>query len=95
MGELWRVDKALEGSEELRWVRQRLGTYDWSKVEWITVRRGQSQVYAFRGVCKSPRKGHRYRINCNVSRHTRYPITQFMRTPSQKHPDPRASPDHR
>jgi hypothetical protein len=49
MGELWRVDKALEGSEGLRWVRQRLGTYDWSKVEWITVRRGRSQVYAFRG----------------------------------------------
>jgi hypothetical protein len=50
MDELWRVDKVLEGSEGLRRVRQRLGTYDWSKVEWITVRRGRSQVYAFRGV---------------------------------------------
>ena len=35
MGQLWRVDKALEDSEGLRWVRERLGAYDWSKVDWI------------------------------------------------------------
>jgi hypothetical protein len=23
----------------LRWIRERLGTYGWSKVDWITVRR--------------------------------------------------------
>ncbi len=79
MGKLWRVDKALEDSEGLRWVRERLGAYDWSKLDWVTVRRGRSEAYAFRGVCKSPRKGRGYRINCNVSKHTPYPIAQFMR----------------
>jgi hypothetical protein len=79
MSKLWRVDKALEYSEGLRWVRGQLEAYDWSKVDWITVRRGRSERYAFRGVCKSPWKGHGYRINCNVSLQTRYPITQFMR----------------
>jgi hypothetical protein len=79
MGKLWRVDKTIEDSEGLRWVREQLGAYDWSKVDWITVRRGHSETYAFRGVCKSPAKGHGYRINCNVSKHTPYPITQFMR----------------
>ncbi len=52
MGTLWRVDKALEDSEGLRWAREQLGAYDWSKVDWITVRRGRSERYAFRGVCK-------------------------------------------
>ena len=80
MCKLWRVDRALEDSEGLRWVREQLETYDWSKVDWVTVRRGRSKVWAFRGVCKSPRRGHGgYRINCNVSKHARYPITQFMR----------------
>lgn len=79
MGELWRVDKALEDSEGLVWVRGRLGAYDWSKVDWITVRRGRSERYAFRGVCRSPREGHGYRINCNVSRHAPYPIAYHTR----------------
>ena len=79
MGNLWRVDKALEGSEGLRWVREQLRAYDWSKVDWITVRRGRSERYAFRGVCRSPSKGRSYRINCNVSKHTPYPIIHFMR----------------
>lgn len=82
VGKLWRVDKALEDTEGLGWVRVRLGAYDWSKVDWITVRRGRSEKYAFRGVCKSPSKGHgRYRINCNVSRHTLYPVTYYIRVP--------------
>ena len=81
MGKLWRVDKALENSEGLRWARERLEAYDWSKVDWITVRRGQSERYAFRGVCKFPSKRHRCRINCNVSQHAPYPITQLMRVP--------------
>jgi len=79
MGKLWRVDKALEDSEGLRWVRERLGAYDWSKVDWITVRRGRSERYAFRGVYKFSSKGRGYRINCNVSSHMPYPIIQFMR----------------
>ena len=79
MGELWRVDKVLEDSEGLKWVREQLGAYDWSKVDWITVRRGRSERYAFRGVCKSSSKGRGYRIDCNVSRHTPYPISHFMR----------------
>jgi hypothetical protein len=79
VGKLWRVDKVLEDSEGLRWVRERLGAYDWSRVDWITIRRGRSERYAFRGVCKSPSTGRGYRINCNVSRHTPYPITHFMR----------------
>ncbi len=79
MGNLWLVDEALEDSEGLRWVSEHLGAYDWSKVDWITIRRGRSERYAFRGVCKLPWKGCGYRINCNVSRHTPYPIYHFMR----------------
>ncbi len=72
----------------LRWVRERLGAYNWSKVDWITVRRGQSEVYAFRGVCKAPWKGRGHRINCNVSKHASYPVTQFMRiSPLYRNPD--------
>jgi hypothetical protein len=88
MSKLWRVDKALEDSEGLRWVHERLGVYDWSKVDWITVRRGRSERYAFRGLCRSPREGRGYRINCNVSRHTSYPITQCMRvSPLYRNPN--------
>ncbi|HVE99833.1 MAG TPA: hypothetical protein VNA27_00635 [Rubrobacteraceae bacterium] len=88
MGKLWRVDKALEGAEGLRWVRERLGAYDWAKVDWITVRRGRSERYAFRGVCKSPREGRGYRINCNVSRHAPYPIAYHTRvSPLYRSPD--------
>ena len=79
MGRFWRVDRALEDSEGLRWVRERLGAYDWCKADWISVRRGRSEKYAFRGVCEAPRNGSGYRINCNVSKHAVYPIYQFMR----------------
>ena len=73
----------------MRWVGKRLGAYDWSKVDWITVCRGRSERYAFRGVCKSPSKKYgRYRINCNVSRHARYPIVYYMRvSPLYRNPD--------
>src|SRR3954462_6913210 len=88
MSKLWRVDKFLEDSEGLRWVRELLENYDWPKVDWITVRRGQSKAYVFRGVCQSPWKGRGYRINCNVSKHARYPITQFLRvSPLSRNPD--------
>jgi hypothetical protein len=79
MGKLWRVEKALEDSEGLRWVREQLEAHDWSKVDWITVRRGRSKRYAFRGVCRPPSKVHGYRINCNVSKHAPYPIAYYMR----------------
>jgi hypothetical protein len=81
MGSFWRVDKTLEDSEGLRWIRERVGAYDWSKADWISVRRGRSERYAFRGVCKMPRDGSGYRINCTVSRHAAYPICQYMRVP--------------
>jgi hypothetical protein len=72
----------------LGWVRERLGAYDWSKVDWITVRRGRSERYAFRGVCRPPWKGRGYRINCNVSRHAPYPIAYYMRvSPLYRNPD--------
>lgn len=88
IGKLWRVDNTLENAEGLRWVRERLGDYDWSKVDWITVRRGQSERYAFRGVCKWPRKGRGYRINCNVCRHALYPTAYYMRvSPLYRNPD--------
>jgi hypothetical protein len=73
------VDKALGVSEGLWWIRERLGAYDWSKADWVSVRRGRSEKYAFRGVCKMPRNGNGYRINCNVSRHAAYPIYHCMR----------------
>jgi hypothetical protein len=88
MSGFWRVDKALEGSEGLAWIRQRLGAYDWSKADWVSVRRGRSEKYAFRGVCKMPRDGSGYRINCNVSEHATYPIYQNMRvSPLYGNPD--------
>ena len=88
MSKLWRVDRALEDSKGLSWVRGRLGAYDWSKVDWITVRRGRSERYAFRGVCKSPSKGRGYRINCSVSRYARYPIIYHLRvSPLYRNPD--------
>jgi hypothetical protein len=88
MDKLWRIDTALKNSEGLRWVRGHLELYDWSKVDWVTVRRGWSERYAFRGVCKSPWKGCGYRINCNVSRHTAYPVTYYMRvSPLYRSPD--------
>jgi hypothetical protein len=79
MSRFWRVDRALEDSEGLGWIRERLGAYDWSKADWISVRRGRSEKYAFRGLCKAPRNGSGYRINCNVSKHVSYPIWQLMR----------------
>ena len=92
------VDKALEDSEGLRWIRERLGTYDWSKADWISVRRGRSERYAFRGACKMPRDGSGYRINCNVSEYAAYPIYQNMRvSPLYRNPDgtwPKAPEGH-
>jgi hypothetical protein len=84
----WRVDKALGDSDGLGWIRERLGAYDWSKADWISVRRGRSEKYAFRGVCKMPRGGSGFRINCNVSEHAAYPIYQNMRvSPLYRNPD--------
>jgi hypothetical protein len=98
MGGFWRVDKVLKGSEGLRWILERLGTYDWSKADWISVRRGRSEKYVFRGVCKMPRSGSGYRIDCNVSRHAAYPIYQYMRVcPLYRNPDgtwPKAPEGH-
>jgi hypothetical protein len=88
VSKFWRVDKAIVDSEGLGWIRERLGAYDWSKVDWLSVRRGRSEKYAFRGVCKAPRNGCGYRINCNVSKHATYPIYQFMRvSPLYRNPD--------
>src|SRR5829696_4924993 len=88
MNRFWRVEKALEDSYGLRWIRERLGAYDWSRVDWVSVRRGRSEKYAFRGVCKMPRDGSGFRINCNVSRHAAYPIYQSMRvSPLYRNPD--------
>ncbi len=68
---------------------ERLREYNWSKLDWITVHRGRSERYAFRGVSKSPSKGHgTYRINCNVSRHAPHPIAYHMRvSPLYCNPD--------
>jgi hypothetical protein len=88
MVRFWWVDTALEDSEGLGWVCERLEAYDWSKADWISVRRGRSERYAFRGVCKAPRNGSGYRINCNVSRHACYPLCQLMRlSPLYRNPD--------
>ena len=39
-------------------------------------------------MCKFPSKRQGYRINCNVSKHAPYPITQFMRvSPLYSKPD--------
>jgi hypothetical protein len=82
------VDKALEDSGGLRWIRERLEAYDWSKADWVSVRSGRSEKYAFRGVCKMRRNGSGYRINCNMSKHAAYPIYQLMRvSPLYRNPD--------
>ena len=93
------MDKVLEDSDGLRWIRERSAAYDWSKADWISVRRGRSVKYAFRGVCKMPRNGSGYRINCNVSRHAAYPINQYIRvSPLYRNPDgtwPKVSEGHK
>jgi hypothetical protein len=98
MGSFWRMERAIEESEGLAWIRERLAAYDWSKVDWVSVRRGRSEKYAFRGVCKMPRNGSGYRINCNVSGHAAYPIHQRMRvSPLYRNPDgtwPKAPEGH-
>ena len=92
------MDKALEDSEGLRWIRKRLGAYDWSKADWVSVRRGRSKKFAFRGVCKMPRNEGGYRINCNVSKYAAYPIYQYIRvSPLYRNPDgtwPKAPEGH-
>jgi hypothetical protein len=99
MSSFWRMDRAIEESEGLRWMRERLGAYDWSKADWISVRRGRSEKYAFRGVCKMPSNGSGFRINCNVSRHAAYPICQSIRvSPLYRNPDgtwPKAPEGHK
>jgi hypothetical protein len=98
MDRFWRVDEALEDADGLGWVREQLGAFDWSKADWISVRRGRSEKCAFRGVCKAPRNGSGYRINCNVSKHASYPIHQLMRlSPLYRNPDgtwPEVPEDH-
>ena len=98
MSSFWRVDKTLEDSEGLRWIRERVGAYDWSKADWVSVYRGRSERYAFRGVCKMPRNGCGFRINCNVSRQAANPIYQPMRVPPlYRNPDgtwPKAPEGH-
>ena len=82
------MDKSLEDSKGLWWIRERLGAYEWSKADWVSVRRGRSERFAFRGVCKTRRNGGGYRINCNVSKHAAYPIYQHMRvSPLYRNPD--------
>jgi hypothetical protein len=75
----WSVSKDLRDSEGVAWIRGELEGYDWSKADWITIKRGRSEKFAFRGVCKSPWQGRGYRINCNVSRHAVYPLEQYLR----------------
>jgi hypothetical protein len=88
MSRFWRVDKVLEDSKGLRWIRERLRAYDWFKADWVSVRRGRSEKFAFRGVCKPRRNGGGYRINCNVNKHATYPIYQYMRvSPLYRRPD--------
>ena len=82
------MDKVLEDSKGLRWIRERLRAYDWFKADWVSVRRGRSEKFAFRGVCKPRRNGGGYRINCNVNKHATYPIYQYMRvSPLYRRPD--------
>jgi hypothetical protein len=49
MGGFWRVDKVLEDSEGLRWILERLGTYDWYKADWVSVRRGAQREVRLSG----------------------------------------------
>ena len=49
--------KGLEHFEGLGLVRERLEAYEWSKVDWVTVRRGRGEMYAFQGLCNAPWNG--------------------------------------
>lgn len=63
-------------------MRRSLSGFDWSRVDWITVRRVQGdratgRFRALSGECKLPDAAHAsgYRINVRVSRFCEYPIT--------------------
>lgn len=91
----WRVAKELQGSEGIEWIRRELETYDWSKCEWITVRRGawgfHASSYPFEaaqgwtnkvgGLCRYPShtRSGLYRINCRVNTRMGWPAPQYQR----------------
>jgi len=91
----WRIAKELEGSEGIEWIRRELEGYDWSKCEWITVRRGS---WGFRistypregalgftnkvgGLCRPPShtRSGLYRINCKVNTRMDWPGLTYQR----------------
>jgi hypothetical protein len=70
MGKLWRVDKALEDSEGLRWVCERLAGYDWSKMTGLP-----SDVDGVRGTrfeVRAKRLGRRRKGRCRRLEHDTY-----------------------
>jgi hypothetical protein len=73
------VQKELRASPGLAFIRRYLSLYDFSQLEWITLRRSLRSYYGYRdpifGKCRNPRSTSSglYRIHCNVFADARYP----------------------
>jgi predicted nucleic acid-binding Zn ribbon protein len=84
-GTRWRVDKELRDSAGLAFVRRHLSAFDYSQLEWITLRRSLHWYFGYGkrrplfGQCWYPHgtSSGLFRINCNVLdvlARARYPV---------------------
>lgn len=78
-GTRWKVQKELQDSAGLAFIRRYLSLYDYSALEWITLNYSlgwySSGTNPFYGRCRHPRRTSSglFRINCTVFADARYP----------------------
>jgi hypothetical protein len=99
----WKIAKELEGARGIEFARERMAGYDFSRCEWITVRRGGwggpgtryseergGWTNAVAGVCRHPSHASSglYRLNCRVNARTGWPGYLHQRvSPLYRNPD--------
>ena len=78
-GTQWKVDRELRDSPALAFIRWYLSLYDFSELEWVSLRRSLLRSYRYVrpyfGSCMHPQgtSSGLYRINCAVFADARYP----------------------
>jgi hypothetical protein len=82
----WKVDKELQGSPGLAFIKDYLSGYDFSELEWITLKRGSwgfgpnnRWTNAVHGKCRRPTPGglDLYRINCTINTRRPFPLEAY------------------